>query len=143
MVGRPDLMSWYYDSNSGAVQNSASWDPITWAQVHSGFGWHGPFPSKQAALNYYSANKAANPGWKAPAGIASNIKNSVTNNPVTNTVTAPFLSVGQFLSKLGNPNLWIRVGEFTIGAALLIVGLAHLTGADSTAMKIATKTKLL
>ena len=41
-------------------------------------------------------------------------------------------SVEQFFGDLSSANLWIRVAKVIIGGALLIVGLAKLTGADKS-----------
>jgi hypothetical protein len=55
----------------------------------------------------------------------------------------PLTSYLQFLKILTDKNVWIRIGEFTLGSALIIVGLAHLMGEDSAAFKLATKAALL
>ena len=39
-------------------------------------------------------------------------------------------AIGAFFGGLTSANLWIRVLKGGIGAALLIVGVAHMTGAD-------------
>lgn len=57
--------------------------------------------------------------------------------------------VTDFLSRLDQPNLWIRVGEFAVGMILLYVGLrtafpsevAAATGPAKTAVKVGTMVK--
>ena len=39
-------------------------------------------------------------------------------------------AIGHFFNNLGNANTWIRVAKVTIGGALLIVGIAKLTGVE-------------
>jgi hypothetical protein len=50
-------------------------------------------------------------------------------------ITNPLQAIGDFFSKLGQPNLWIRVGEVILGIALIGIGLAHLTGTDNLVSK--------
>lgn len=44
-----------------------------------------------------------------------------------------------FLSDLTDKNTWVRVAKVVIGSAMLIVGIAKLTGADQKAGSIAAK----
>ena len=80
---------------------------------------------------------ASNPASKANVQLATDASSAA------NAVSSPFTSVTQFFHILTDKNVWIRVGEFTLGAALIIVGLAHLMGADSAAAKLATKLPLV
>jgi hypothetical protein len=101
-------------------------DPVAgYAAAHSGTGWHGPFDTKQDALNYYTANASKNPGWKAPTGLAGTVTNVIGSVPGGGAVAS-------ITDPLGNLNLggwFIRVGEILLGLVLVGVGVAKLTGA--------------
>lgn len=117
-------MSWYYNSNSGAVQEFPS--ALAEPSLHLGIGYHGPFPSKQAALDYYTANKAANPGWKAPTGLAGNLGNALSSSgDKLNQV------LGDPLGKFNLAAWFLRIGEVLLGLVLVGVGVAKLTGASN------------
>lgn len=49
--------------------------------------------------------------------------------------TATALKVG--IQAITNPNFWLRVGEFLLGLALMIVGAAHMSHAVNAAVKAA------
>lgn len=117
---------WYYNSRSGVV---ASYNEVTmWPSLHAGTGWHGPFDTKQATLDYYTANKPMNPGWKAPT---ESIKQGASQLAETGVQ-----AVG--LGALTNENIttwFIRIGEVLLGIVLLGVGVAKLTGTTNTVAK--------
>lgn len=46
-------------------------------------------------------------------------------------VSSAISSVPQFLQKLSEGNLWLRIGEFILGIVLIGLGLGKLTGLDS------------
>ena len=122
-------MSWYYNSDSGSINQVP--DIVAAPELHLGLGWHGPFDTKQAAIDYYNSGKAANPGWKAPTGIAGTINNVIVQ-PATSAVT------GDILGNVKVDQWFIRIGEILLGLILVGVGVAKLTGASnliSTAVK--------
>ena len=136
-------MSWYYNSDTGAVQQQLQ--AVAWLDLHAGLGWHGPFATKQDALNFYTQGKAANPGWKAPSGLGSNIINSVATaagnavgqaGPVGNPLTG-LAAIGDFFSRLSQANTWLRLGEGILGIMLIAVGVARMTRAVPAATRIA------
>jgi hypothetical protein len=45
----------------------------------------------------------------------------------------PGAVLGQIWSKLNNRGTWIRIAEGALGVALILVAIAHMTGADSVA----------
>ena len=127
-------MAWYYNSDTGAVQQQNQ--AIAWLDLHAGLGWHGPFATKQAALDFYNQGHAANPGWKAPAGLGANITNALKTaagnatgqagpvnlpNPLTGVN-----AIGDFFGRLTEASTWIRVAEVIAGIGLIIIGLAKL-----------------
>ena len=114
-------MPFYYNSNSGAVNESP--EPLAWLNLHSGLGWHGPFETKQAALDYYQKGKASNPGWKAPTGLLGNVAN------VTGAASAADAIKGGLGLSDENIRSWmIRIGEILLGIVLVGVGVAKLSG---------------
>lgn len=116
----PFTTEWFYNDVSGSVISEPA--VVGFAQGHFP-GWHGPFASKQAALDFYARNKAAHPGWKAPAGLGGAVANTVASG-----AGAAVSGVTDFLTRLTSPHTWLRVAEFLIGAAFLVIGLNHLLG---------------
>jgi hypothetical protein len=69
-----------------------------------------------------------NPGVNVGPGVTK--AGQEANNAAKNLV--PGLSAAeQALAALQNANTWIRVAKVIIGGALLLIGLAHMTGADN------------
>jgi len=114
----PFTTEWFYNDVSGSVISEPA--VVGFSQGHFP-GWHGPFASKQAALDFYTANKAAHPGWKAPTGLDGAVGNTVTSG-----AAAAAGGVADFLTRLVNPHTWLRVGEFVVGAIFLVIGLNAL-----------------
>lgn len=120
---------WYYNSSSGSVGN---WEEFTvWPALHAGIGWHGPFDTKQAALDYYKNNKAKNPGWKAPTdstleqfGNAAGVPDALSG------------VLGGGLSDASIRSWMIRIGEILLGVVLVGVGVAKLTGAGNVVSQV-------
>jgi hypothetical protein len=71
----------------------------------------------------------------AAAQGATNAYNSL--NPLTG-----INAIGNFFNNLGNSNTWIRVAKVAVGGALLIIGLAHMTGATNSIATAARKAPL-
>lgn len=114
---------WIYNSNTGAVNELPT--PAAALLLRSGTGWHGPFDNKQRALDFYESNKAANPGWAAPAGIPDQIGNVVEAANPLNMIGG--IDIGSWL---------IRIGEIILGIVLIGVGVAKLTGATNAVAKL-------
>ena len=68
---------------------------------------------------------------------ASAKKGVVGSLPVVGPVVSASETVGQFLGKLGEASLWLRVGEVVLGLILIAVGVAELTHAVPLATKVA------
>ena len=101
---------------------------VKWCQIaavsESLAGWHGStLPANLADLPddqllvYYKA-EAAIQGFNIP-GVDLNPKNALSDAGIQ----SPLTSINQFLGGLTNPNLWLRISEFGIGAILVAVGL--------------------
>lgn len=125
-----DLIVWMYNSNTGAI--GPFLPPQAYLEMKAGIGWHGTFKSYQEAVDYYNANKAKNPGWKAPTsdpGKAINNAESSAVNDVTGAITDSFKG-------LNLPVWFLRIGEIILGIVLVGIGVAKLTGLQSTLGKI-------
>ncbi len=71
------------------------------------------------------------------AGIAANQTNNAAKGiETTNLLPSWADGLATFLSDLTSSSTWIRVAEVVIGGVLLIVGLAHITGATQVIEKI-------
>lgn len=89
--------------------------------------------------NQLEAQNAANQ-WNGQSSHPPVPGSSASNNPATFIPGASAVeTVGQFLGKLGEPSLWLRVGEFVLGLALIAVGLAKLTGVENVISNTARK----
>ena len=96
----------------------------------------GPYATQSAATA--AANGDANttsglPGTNKPAVTTSTVNSS--NGSLPNPL-AWADGLATFLSDLTASSTWIRVAEVVIGGVLLIVGLAHITGATAVVSKI-------
>lgn len=92
----------------------------------------GPYSTQQEA-----ANRAAQVGANGDTTSQSltglgNAAASTLGNPLTGLA-----AIGDFFSRLTEADTWIRVGKVLAGGVLLIIGLAHMTGAENGIAKIA------
>lgn len=124
-------MAWYYNSRTGSVAQEDEKLMYPWLKL--GIGWHGPFQTKQAALDYYDKGKAANPGWKKPTeSLAGDLLDPLIPDKAP---SLPSLSDADIRSWL------IRIGEILLGVVLVGVGVAKLTGSSNPVAKL-VKVKL-
>lgn len=87
----------------------------------------GPYSTKAEAESYLtSANNYGNNPVSAAGQAASDAANATGLG-----------AIGDFFSKLGNANTWVRVGQVIVGVILLAVGVARITHAVPVATKIA------
>lgn len=129
----PTILEWIYNSRTGAV-NQLPW-AIAEGQLHSGLGWHGPFNSKQEALDYYTKNRAANPGWHAPSGWTEQL--SQIPSTVGTAAGDVIQKASDSLFKGLDLNAWfLRIGEALLGIVLIAVGIAKLTGTANVVSKL-------
>jgi len=129
-----DFLDWNYNSYTGAVVQVPSAQSAILRSL--GIGWHGPFKTKEETLGFYTTNKDANPGWKAPTGWLGNIGNAVVSGG--DVVTGGAVSgISDPLGKLNLGGWFIRIGEILLGIVLIGVGLARLTGIQNVVSKVA------
>lgn len=110
--------------------------PVT-VNGRTGYLRAGPFTS-MAAVNAYLKVGAKNASTPVP-GIQIKPGGGVA---VSNPVTGALTDVNSFLSRLTSANTWLRVGEFVLGALLILAGALKLSGASSDladVAKLATK----
>jgi hypothetical protein len=84
------------------------------------------------------ATKADAQAWQTSANTAGNSPGSAIGGVTNAAANATGLTaIGDFFSRLGQANTWIRAGEVVLGLVLLAVGVARLTNAVPIATKIA------
>jgi hypothetical protein len=91
----------------------------------------GPYPTKAAAVAAIPGIQAAHP---APGALSQAAAAAGAGSPIAD--------VTSFLSRLTALNTWIRVGEFVLGALLLIAGALHLSGQSADLRDIAKLTPI-
>lgn len=91
----------------------------------------GPYGTQTAAAAYANS-PTTSPTGTTTSGNADNIPNPL----------AGLAAIGAFFTSLGEANTWIRVAKVVIGGALVLIGLAHLTGADNAVASFARKAPL-
>jgi hypothetical protein len=116
--------NWWIHRTGGGGYEIVQGTPQQVDALYGASNVKGPYPTSDAA------NAAA--GSVPIGGKGSSIETWLNQNLVS-----PVGKVGTALTSL-NPlaplfqaNLWLRVGEFIIGLALIGVGLAKLTGTDN------------
>jgi len=105
------------------------------------FPWTSYWFTGQKAAENFAVSKWGN-ATETP--ILNNAANAATDTTVStaSAVVSDAAAVTDFLGKLSSPNTWIRVAKILVGGALLIIGLAHATGADNTVASVARKVPL-
>lgn len=115
------------------------WDGQTYTENLAGaaektltaLGIHGYATEAEAQAHPQTMNdlQAALGGAQALAGTSGSATNIATPGGVAagaGAAASDTTSVASFLSRLTNPHLWLRVAEFLVGAAFLIIGLNAL-----------------
>lgn len=138
-------MDWYYNNISGVITQMPSWDPVRLAP-----GWHGPFPTRQAAFDYYNAHKAEHNSifdpWVSPTGPSAILTNPMaTSDNIASATSGGFTDTGNIGDLAKSPlnpfnvlktpfgdinfgQILLQFTEILIGVVLIGVGLAKLTG---------------
>lgn len=124
---------WYYDTESGELSRSTAALAEGNLLIGAG-GWHELNISGSATQAEAEAEaKKEFPNGKAPTtSITKGLEN-------TGGIGTGLAGVYQVVTNLGNPNTWVRVAKVIVGGALLLIGLAHMTGADNAVASAARK----
>lgn len=89
----------------------------------------GPFQTRAAAQTY---KNAIGKGAIVPPTGTPIVGNVHVPNPLSG-----LQAIGKFFADLSQANTWIRLAEGLLGLALIAVGLAKITNADTTLKKAA------
>jgi hypothetical protein len=83
--------------------------------------------------------------WFSSAAAASSYissESSSLNGNISSVVSTPLQEAESIWGTLTSANLWIRIAKVLAGGVMLLVGLAHITGADNAAASLARKVPL-
>lgn len=72
------------------------------------------------------AAEIAPPPWENSQGQPKSDPLGLGN--VASSTGAIFTSLTDLASKISTPAFWLRVGEFVVGCAMMLIGLGRLTG---------------
>lgn len=86
--------------------------------------YFGPYATKAAAQAAVAA--------KGPGALVGN-QSAAGRTIAGATGLNPAQAISAIWSKLDNRGTWIRIAEGALGLALILVAIAHMTGADSVA----------
>jgi hypothetical protein len=144
MVSIPGFANkWYYDTESGQLENTSQALAVT---SNLGLaGWHElNIPGTDTGAQAAAAAKAEFPTGKAPtyAPVTPATVLSTAAGEAGVPATSTLGEVKDIVTALGSANLWIRVAKVVIGGIVLVIGLAHITGASNTVAAVARKAPL-
>lgn len=137
-ASKPDAEKELVDFRVQYAAGSQAWNDANAGKIlspsESGEGqqlvkWKGPFATEA------EAKTAQNPQQQSP-----NPLNDATN--AAENASGPLgipASIGSFFGALGQSNTWIRVAKVVVGGVLLIIGIAHITGAGNAVATAARK----
>jgi hypothetical protein len=143
MTGIPGFANkWYYNTESGQLENTSQALAVT-SNLGLG-GWHElNIPGTDTGAQAAAAAKTEFPHGATPSYAP------VTPSKVAKTAAGEagvpatgINAIGDFFNALGQANLWNRAAKVVIGSALLIIGIAHITGSDHIIMQTARKVPL-
>lgn len=98
--------------------------------------YQGPFTSKSAA-------EQAPPGGGSlgdviGAGAAAGVGNATGLGNISNPLSG-LAAIGDFFSRLTESSTWIRAAKILVGGAILLIGIAHVTGMEGKIGDLARK----
>lgn len=115
------------------VQSSTKPNPkLVITGEHTNVNVTGPFASRAIAQAKIPSGAHTGPYTPQFAGQA---KPQAPSVPSLTGVAA----IGDFFSRLGNANTWIRAVKVIAGGALIIIGVSHMTGANNKIARTARK----
>lgn len=134
-------MPWLYNKKTGDVehQNEAEWvldEPLAAAVGLVEL----PIADTSTAAQALAYAKAHYPTSTTPT--TSSAQANANADQVVEGAIPGLTQVGDFFGALTEKNLWIRAAKIVVGAVLIIIGLAHMTGADNAVAAAARKAPL-
>lgn len=96
------------------------------------------FTSQAAADNFLKANGGGGDISGSPLTKAANSGTDAATQAAKDAISWE-QALTNFLLALQNPSTWLRATKIVGGGALLIIGLAHITGADNAVAATARK----
>jgi hypothetical protein len=133
---------WYYNTESGELTHGNNLENLG-NNVFGGLGWHElNIPGSDSEAQAAAAAVKEFPGGKPPTtSIAKGEANALEQETGVSLPTG-INAIGDFFNRLTDKNTWIRFAKIVVGGALLIIGLAHMTGADNAVASAARKVPL-
>lgn len=123
-------MPWYYNCSSGILTlQTGTLAKITgFVNTHTpGLGWHElPTPESGSVAQATSDAERLFPHCKTPTTSTSKALQNQTGAEIPGG--GAIVSIGQFLGKLNQRETWVRIAEGTLGIAIILVALGHITG---------------
>lgn len=142
-------MPWLYDTKTGLVehQNEAEYlldqpgNLLGSGLVNLGIPDSDTSAQAMAAAQAYVK---AHPGSAAPTTSTSTANQNADNYVASNIPGgSDVVAVTGFLGALSSANTWIRVAKVVVGGVLIMVGAAHLIGADKAVKEVARKVPVI
>lgn len=124
----PQYRTWLSTDSGGAAYQGKTY-----------YRRQGPFTSLAAAQAAYKTG-ATNAASPIP-GVDITPGGGLTPADPLNAIPG-LAQIGDFFAALTQANTWIRVAKVAVGGALLIIGLAHMTGASNAVASAARKVPL-
>ena len=91
-----------------------------------------------------TSSTAAPVGSSEPSNPTGAIQAEGGNVAPSITNPLDFLGeIGDFFNALTQKNTWIRIAKVVIGGSLLIIGIAHMTGAEDVVSRTARKVPII
>lgn len=115
---------------AAARKNAGSKSPVIISVENvNWYNINGPYASQSAANAAIPAIQKAHPAPGEVQQVTAGDQGSAAQGGGVNP-TGFEQGISSFISDLTNANLWIRAAKIGVGGAILIVGLAKLTGSD-------------
>lgn len=135
-------MGWYYNPVSGALTQDSgvqAWLQDVGSNIGLSAGWHRlKVPDNASELQAAADAVHEYPKGKPPTtNVPTQLANSAGGVPGISAITGAATNVNTFLSRLTSAALWIRVGEFVLGALLMLSGALKLSGSSADIKDIA------
>lgn len=141
-------MTWWYNTESGALTSAGTLQTLSQqAQGAVGLaaGWHQlPIPSGDTEAQAAAEAKKLYPTGTSPTTSVKTQASNAVSQEATGSATglAGLQQIGDAFGALTSKNLWIRAAKILLGGALLLIGVAHMTGASGAAATAARKVPL-